>query len=606
MATSRKISTISIAALLAFLAVGCAAPRPQTGPGVAEQPAAPQPAAVVQAPEPVTVVTVVQPETAIERPVEIPPMEPAVLPMKLPEAERIEVNRADQEFVRNRLNEYRNKLDLWVRVSEADQAGVPIERLSPRSIECMQLLERILAGYTMLLKEMQQNETVPVDKMADIDPKGAQQLDITFLESSCEGILTTDFTAPEPVTPLEGQQYSLEEYREIISSHLADKKYEEAVNWYAGMVKGYPDYQPDIITRMNYGLALQFSGRAEEAAGHFGEMLDSEELSIDPMRLHLEIADLYLAGGDIGAAESYYESYILSQRSIETEMAWAESQLDFLRTVDHDSDDMAAYTKLFREFQTHDYRFHGAMLNDKVNSFAREYTGSPVAVSALRLKEFTLAQLNAWFGRELLKVDRLVADMKYTDAAGILQGMTKFYLPADLQAVVQKTYFEVAQAEQHAIEEAQRQREMELNRKWDTAVSHMDNQRFEEAIKAFELLRGTEYEEKAEVKIVEAANLGAGKMRKEAATLFIQAGKTPDPYKKRELLISSYKLLTGIPVTFPQTDLLDKVKQNITILEEQIGRFDPTLLEELREPDMMETGPESDWPLPTEEEYFQY
>ena len=89
--------------------------------------------------------------------------------------------------------------------------------------------------------------------------------------------------------------------------------------------------------------------------------------------------------------------------------------------------------------------------------------------------------------------------------------------------------------------------------------------------------------QQANQKIIEAANLAAAQMRKEAASLFSKAVKTSDIEKKEELLLDSHRLLSQIPVRFPQTELLDKVYQNISILEEQIRKIDPALLEELRE-----------------------
>jgi hypothetical protein len=49
------------------------------------------------------------------------------------------------------------------------------------------------------------------------------------------------------------------------------------------------------------------------------------------------------------------------------------------------------------------------------------------------------------------------------------------------------------------------------------------------------------------------------------------------------LLLASHQLLKEILVKYPQTDLLDKVNQNLAVLEEQIRRIDPALLEELPE-----------------------
>ena len=72
-------------------------------------------------------------------------------------------------------------------------------------------------------------------------------------------------------------------------------------------------------------------------------------------------------------------------------------------------------------------------------------------------------------------------------------------------------------------------------------------------------------------------------MRKEAASLFISAGKTQDYDQKKALLLESYRLLREIPRKYPQTDLLDKVQQNIAILEKQIERIDPALLDKRRQ-----------------------
>jgi hypothetical protein len=98
----------------------------------------------------------------------------------------------------------------------------------------------------------------------------------------------------------------------------------------------------------------------------------------------------------------------------------------------------------------------------------------------------------------------------------------------------------------------------------------------------------TEYEQQATMKITEAANEAAGKMRKEAASLFVRAGRTSDPEQKKELLMASHRLLTEILDKYPQTDLLDKVHQNIAILEGQIQRFDPELLQELQQENSVE------------------
>ena len=582
MATSKAFIFIIISISLVFFLGGCASKPPKTGSHIADSPVSesqnlkreqkPQTAPSLQTEQNINSTppqdTLTQPVFSSEEPIQIT---------------HVPISYADLEFIQQRLNEYQLKLDQWLKISKVDEESKLAGELSSRGIECAQLLERILTGYSTLLKEMQHNQTVPVDKIDTVDPKSMQQLDIAFLESRCGEILAMDTSPQDESATGEELQYSFDESQEIITTHVENENFNEALIGYSNLLANYPDQKPAIYTQLNYGLALQYTGQVEAAARHFSKILASDDLSVEPLSLQLEVADLLLASGKITAAESYYENFILARKSIEAEKSWAEDQLAFLRSVEPASEDMLAYTKLLRDFLTYDYRVHSVELNEKLNMFAMEYAGSPVAVGALRLKEFTIKQLNSWFGRQLVKIDFLVAEKNFTEATEILNHMTQYYLPADLQAIVQRTYYEVSQAELMETENQLRMQEMELTEEWDTAIHLMDSQHFEEAILAFEVLMGTEYEEKATIKIVEAANLAAGQLRKEAASLFIQAGRTPNIEKKKELLLNSHRMLNEIVVKFPQTDLIEKVNQNIAILEEQIRKIDPDLLVKLQE-----------------------
>ncbi|NIR92556.1 MAG: hypothetical protein GWO08_02465, partial [Gammaproteobacteria bacterium] len=111
-------------------------------------------------------------------------------------------------------------------------------------------------------------------------------------------------------------------------------------------------------------------------------MLDSGDLAIEPLSIKREIGDLLLASDNAAAAEFYYESMILEHQSISSEEIWAQEQLTFLRSFDPGSEDMVAYMKILREFQTHDYKMHAPRLNELADNFAREHAGSPVAMNA--------------------------------------------------------------------------------------------------------------------------------------------------------------------------------------------------------------------------------
>jgi tetratricopeptide (TPR) repeat protein len=579
--------------LLAFLINGCGAPRTVT------------PTHRTQAPEPsshdVMQEEVVQPprQEQMEKLTAVPG--PTSEPVKVLESAgttelgKLKLDYADIQFVQLRLDEYEKKFESWLEFSELMQEEDWNEELTATETECVQQLERILSGYNLLLEKMhlsgysllgrmQPDNSVPLANTAIAELKKMQQLDIAFLESSCPELLALDMAPKYEFLPGAAEpKFSFAAAQEMVSAHMAQGDYQEALLSYDRLALDFPGQTPSLSTRMNYGLALQYTGQIEEAAEYYKNMLTSDDLAIGPISLQREIADLFLASGNFTTAESFYDNVLTGHDSIGVEKKWAEEQLAFLDEVDPDSEDMAAYMSLLREFQMYDYRTDAPRLNEAINAFAIQYTGSPIAVSALRLKAFAKDQLKSWFNRQLVRVNALVAEKKFAEAAEILESMTRYYLPAELQTTLQKTYYEVSQSENQEIEMQQQIHEIELTEQWDMALKLLDSQRYDSAISAFTALMDTEYEEQATIKITEAANQAASKMRKEAASLFVRAGRNPDIEQKKELLLASHRLLSEIVAKYPQTDLLDKVHQNIAILEEQIQRFDPALLEELQQ-----------------------
>ncbi len=503
---------------------------------------------------------------------------------------------ANIAFVESRLDEYENKFKHWLEISEMARDKELAGELTALETECVQKLEQILTGYNLLLGKMQQIETVTDEKTTMADSEKLQQLDIDFLESRCNDLLVMNIPTKYEAGPETVPELSFDAAQKRIAVQMAQKNYQEALLAYGRLVRDFPDRKPALATRLNYGLALQYTGQIDAAAKELQNLLDSDDLSVEPLSLQRQIADLLLAGGNVAAAEASYEAIIGRYDSLRLEKNWAEEQLAFLRSADPDSEEMLAYMNLLRLFQLYDYRIDAPTINEATNNFVKRYSGSPVADSALRLKTFTVNQLKAWFGRQLVKIDALLAAKKYDAASEILKSMTRYYLPAELQSVVQKTYYDVVQAETQEMEIQRRRQVLEMSEQWDNATKLLDSQRYDSAISAFETLLGTEYDEQAKMKITVAANQAAGQMRKDAASLFIRAGKTSDPEQKKKLLLASHKLLSDILVKYPQTDLLDKVKQNIAILEVQMQNYDPTLLEEIEQANSAAMSPETSLP----------
>ena len=61
--------------------------------------------------------------------------------------------------------------------------------------------------------------------------------------------------------------------------------------------------------------------------------------------------------------------------------------------------------------------------------------------------------------------------------------------------------------------------------------------------------------------------------RNRAAGLFLEAKKTNDPKKKRELLETSYKILKTLLVDYPQSPLAPKLTSHINIVQGEIEKL---------------------------------
>jgi len=106
---------------------------------------------------------------------------------------------------------------------------------------------------------------------------------------------------------------------------------------------------------------------------------------------------------------------------------------------------------------------------------------------------------------------------------------------------------------------------------WEKAVDLLGTGRYEEAIQAFSLLRGTSYDALARERTIEAENLAAFEMRRAAAALFVQAGRAGNAERKRQLLLDSRRILLEILKKYPDVEMRDKVVQNLQTLETHLA-----------------------------------
>ena len=150
--------------------------------------------------------------------------------------------------------------------------------------------------------------------------------------------------------------------------------------------------------------------------------------------------------------------------------------------------------------------------------------------------------------------------------------------PDDLAARLAQVEAQLEETRQQARQVRFQLKEQQEVSQWQQAIELFERRDYDAAIIVFTGLLQGDYGLRAAEKLAEAANLAAAEMRRQAASLFVKARKIEDPEQKKEILMQSRERLLGLLAKYPQIDLLDKVKQNLQVLEEQIRKIDPDLL----------------------------
>jgi len=553
-----------------------------SGCGVADQGSG-RAAATYQAP---VVVKPAQPQPSQETPAAAGT--PPALQSPVPAAEEnVLWANMDIHFIEQRLTAYEKKSQQWMEDEGKKPFSAPGQDKS-RS-ECAKRLQHILSAYT------KQRDNILAGKPAAADTRAPLLLrqDIAFLESDCMKDLLTPGPATDPLQTLLIQSQA-EDAETRINTAIERGNYDEGLTLYQSLKTSFPDHGISQKTSENYALALLYKGQPQEAAAVYRKMITTQaaaDQTLKPWKMRRRLADLLLAGGDLTGAKNLYTELVESHNQLDRERSWAESQLT---SIDLLSTDVVAYTTyrdLLRNFLTFDGKHKGADAVDLADRLIMLYPDTAVGRNSDAIKTSIYNRLKSWVTGQLMQADKLIEEKMYDEATIILKEMMYARLPLDLAEVVQDTLDNSMQLEAKELEAQKALLGQSLVLQWEEAVRSLDSRRYDEAIKGFEALLGTDYDERARQKISEAAAITASEKRKEAAILFSKAGKTDDPAKKREMLRESRLLLLEIITKYPKVDITSKANQNLSVLEQYIQDFDPSIMEEGPEGEPAEDSP---------------
>ena len=200
----------------------------------------------------------------------------------------------------------------------------------------------------------------------------------------------------------------------------------------------------------------------------------------------------------------------------------------------------------------------------------KAYPNSEVAANVEMIKAEAGKRADRWFNGILADVDKLAADKNYADAIKKLQGIPEDILSPEQRLGVRDKTDALSLSNAVERETVKIGKSQDLQRRWNDGMGLVDAGKFDEAVKVFSDMQGTEYASKAIDEIKEISTLAAKAQRRKAAELFIRYTKTTDPENKMKLLVESRNLLADILVKYPNIDFTDKVSDNLKRVDAEI------------------------------------
>jgi TolA-binding protein len=472
-----------------------------------------------------------------------------------------EKNGVDMAFIVNRAALYRQKMMDWNQLAGGlvtlDMGGTWPEGW----YGCVQKLEMVFAGY----RRLQKGESAAYDRGLT-----AYQRDVEYLESGCDEIMAVG--QGKVSKRLAGFRGVLAEQAESLVRQYVDQgRNQEASQAYEYFIKSYGEGTASNELKFLYGKALMRQGRLEAALALFADIWDkdaSEKAPLDMNDLGVVYADLLLANGRTAAARKIYEEIGKKLGASDDSELWVNNQL---RILDKGAGGrlLAAYTEVLRAY----YRFNGRNLPDEFSANLAQINNSEmIAMSdnseiiAKKVED----EVNKRTDEQLAKIDELVEGQEFEQARTLL---------ADLSTTVSEERHSEVLAAQDRLDEAEvaarqsRQQldKQEVDRQWQKAVDLLDRREYKAAIGSFRQLLTSEYADEAHSKMMEAANMAAVETRRKAASLFFKARKTRDQKLKRQLMLQSRDLLQQVVEEFPNVEIIDKIKRNLQVLNEQLN-----------------------------------
>lgn len=482
-------------------------------------------------------------------------------------------------LVADRIAAYEGKMRQWKEFIAESSKIVRDEQFESRTAECQDQLQSLLAGYNRLHEQLiSESSGRPVDMSVRGQLHRMEHADINFLESDCQRILQ-GFREPGGLIAATGTKL-LEEIEKNIAGAMTAGDYEQVAALYEQMPKG-EDIVPSFDTVLAYGNALLKLNRSREAGAVLQDLLNRirRDKALDREFLLMQrIADIHFSLEEYAPAFEQYVHIINRYAGLGEYIDWARKQQSMINARNQQGAEVKSFAALMLADLTYNPDRDGFKVVRLAEEFVERFSESPAVPTVNRILFETRPAAEKWFDRKLQQLNQLKNEKKYAEALQLVEQLPLQELPPDKRTAVSAITDELIAARFQEGEARRLEQEAALEKTWDRGQEHLRAREYDQAIAAFTELLDTPYGERAREQIDEAANLSAREDRRKAAELFVRANSAADPQSRLNLLVESRRLLQDILVKYPDSDVVDKVRNNLDRIEQEIRTVDPSLL----------------------------
>lgn len=494
----------------------------------------------------------------------------------------------DINHINQRIRFYEQRLSFWKQVENRFVTEGLSEQRPEKWQECGTSLEKITDGYNLLRKQYLQDKGLAAGaEKVEMDPWDVHRLDLQFFENGCNNVI-------EAGGKLVGGDLAMPTKEEtpetMMVRYASEGKYDQAIEVYRDMmVKSPKQAEVPSIKRM-YGMALLRTRHIDAASQVLSQTVDKlDKNNPDSWAQHKLVADLYFATGKIEQAKKEYQklaSFFSSGGALNGWNGidlWVTDQLALFGPTDkmQGEQGLTIFITVMRSYITFDGKSLPETMTKSVQRLERIFPESKFSKRGRQILWQAEDQLNTWVRSRLYLVEKQVEEKKYDEAKAVLEELLATNLPESLRGEVRKVRDDVILAADIAKGAQDLTDPAAIERQWDEANNLFELRRYDDSIAAFKLLLGTQYASQSKMKIEEASDIAAKMMRRKGAKIFFEAKRATSLERKKELLVESWQELNEISTKYPMSSIIEKVLENMQVIENEIRGIDPSLIQTL-------------------------